>query len=103
MAELEIDPAHLPAYTKLLTEEIEASIANEAGVLMLYALAVKDEPTHIRVVEVYADESAYEAHLSAPHFLRYKASTAAMVRSLRLLETDPVILRSKPGQLGGRS
>jgi quinol monooxygenase YgiN len=98
IAELEIDGNHLSAYTELLAEEIEASVATEPGVLMLYALSVKDDPTHIRIVEVYADQVAYEAHLGAPHFLRYKVSTAAMVRSLRLVETDPILLRAKQGQ-----
>ena len=33
-----------------------------------------------------------------PHFLKYKTHTAGMVRSLRLLETDPVNLKAK-GQI----
>ncbi len=35
IAELEIDPQYLREYTALLSEEIEASIALEPGVLML--------------------------------------------------------------------
>lgn len=97
IAELEIDPAHLPAYRDLLKEEIEASQEAEPGVLMLYALAIKGSPTHLRIFEIYADQEAYEAHLSAPHFLKYKALTSGMVRSLRLIEADPVVLRAKAG------
>ncbi len=95
IAELEIDPAQLDSYKALLAEEIEASVKTEAGVLMLYALSVKDSPAHIRILEVYADRQAYEAHLRSPHFLKYKTATAAMVRSLRLVETDPILLRAK--------
>ena len=58
LAELEIDPARLDDYRALLKEEIEASVAAEPGVLMLYALAVRDSPTRIRIVEVYADQAA---------------------------------------------
>lgn len=95
MAELEIDPAQLEDYTALLREEIEASVRLEAGVLMLYALSVKGSPTHLRIIEVYADQGAYDAHLTSAHFLKYKRLTATMVRSLRLIETDPLILRAK--------
>lgn len=96
IAELEIEPDHLDTYSALLRAEIEASIEREPGVLMLYALAVKDEPAQLRIVEVYADQAAYESHLQTPHFLKYKAATAAMIRSLKLVETDPLILRARP-------
>ncbi len=95
IAELEIDPAQLNAYRGLVADQIEAAVNLEPGVLMLYALAIKDRPDHIRVVEVYADQAAYEAHLLAPHFLKYKSETTTMVRSLRLVETNPIILRAK--------
>jgi quinol monooxygenase YgiN len=96
LAELEIDPARLESYLASLSEEIEASIAGEPGVLMLYALSVKGHPSHIRILEVYADQMAYEAHLLSLHFLKYKSETSEMVLSLRLIETDPILLRRKP-------
>ena len=96
LAELEVDPAQLERYTAFLREEIEASIRLEPGVLTLYAVAVKGQPTHIRIFEMYADTSAYEAHLQTPHFQKYKTGTQGMVKSLNLLETDPVLLAAKP-------
>lgn len=95
IAELEIDPGQLDAYRSFVTEQINASISSEPGVLVLYAVAIKDRPDHIRVIEMYADQAAYEAHLVTPHFLKYKSGTKTMVRSLRLIETDPIILRAK--------
>jgi quinol monooxygenase YgiN len=70
MAELEIDPAQLGRYKALLAEEIDASVATEPGVLMLCAVSIKDGPEHIRILEVYADQEVYEAHLRSPHFLK---------------------------------
>ena len=95
LAELEIDPAQLDSYKAFLREEIETSIRVEPGVLNLYAVAVKGQPAHIRIFEMYADTAAYEAHLQTPHFLRYKIGTQGMVKSLRLLETEPVLLGAK--------
>jgi len=95
LAELEIDAAQLDSYKVFLREEIETSIRVEPGVLNLYAVAVKGQPGQIRIFEMYADTAAYEAHLQTAHFVKYKTGTQGMVKSLRLLETDPVLLRGK--------
>ncbi len=44
---------------------------------------------------VFAAMACYEAHLSTPHFPKYKTGTMAMIRSLRLLETEPIVLGRK--------
>ena len=95
IAELVIDPDRIDTYTAILSEEIEASVRLEPGVLFLFAVAVKGRPNELRVVEGYADQAAYEVHLTSPHFLDYKARTADLVTSLRLIETDPVMLKAK--------
>ncbi len=95
MAELEIDSSQLETYKAALKEEIDTSIRVEPGVLSLYAVALKDKPTHIRIFEVYADISAYKVHLETPHFKKYKSSTQDMVKSLKLIETDPIVLGAK--------
>jgi quinol monooxygenase YgiN len=95
IAELEIDPGQLPAYRHALKEEIAASIRVETGVLKLYAVSVKDQPNQIRILEVYRDQAAYESHLQTPHFKKYKAETLSMVKSLKLLETEPILLGEK--------
>lgn len=95
IAELEIEPNQLMAYKAALKEEIETSIRVEPGVLALYAVSVKDHPNQIRLFESYGSQAAYESHQQTAHFLKYKSSTKAMVKSLRLLETDPILLGSK--------
>lgn len=96
MAELEIDPGTLEAYRALLTEEIEASVALEDGALSLNAVSIRDHPNKIRILEVYTNREAYEAHLQTPHFLKYKTETSGMVTSLTLIDVDPIAMRSKP-------
>jgi quinol monooxygenase YgiN len=97
IAELEIDPAHLAAYKVLLMEEQEASVRLEPGVLMLHSVALAESPTSVRLLEVYADRRAYEAHIKSSHFLKYKTSTENMVKSLRLVDTHPILLCAKAG------
>jgi quinol monooxygenase YgiN len=95
IAELEIDPPQVDAYRAALKREIIKSIRVEPGVLRLYAVSVKGHPEQIRMFEMYASQGAYESHLQTPHFKEYKTSTQGMVKSLRLLATEPVLLGSK--------
>ncbi len=95
LAKLVIDSVHLDSYNKLLKEEIEASVKLEPGVLTLYAVAEKNRPTHITILEIYADEEAYKSHIETPHFLKYKNGTKNMVKGLELVETIPLIPEMK--------
>ena len=91
LAKLVIDSVQLEKYKASLKEEIEASVRLEPGVLTLYAVAEKNKPTHITILEIYADTDAYKAHLQTPHFIKYKNETKEMVKSLELVETIPLV------------
>jgi len=91
LANLVIDSSQLGAYTVALREEIETSIRLEPGVLTLYAVAEKNKPSHITILEIYADSVAYKAHLQTPHFIKYKSLTKNMVRSIELVETVAIV------------
>ncbi len=95
LAELEINPAQLNDYKVALREEIETSIRVEPGVLTLYAVSVKGHPDQIRLFETYRNAAAYQAHLESAHFKRYKARTQGMVKSLTLVEMEPILLDVK--------
>jgi quinol monooxygenase YgiN len=95
IAELEIDPDQVDAYKAALKEEINASIRTEPGVLTLFAVSIKGHPEQIRLFETYRDAASYQAHVQSPHFKKYKEETRQMVKSLTLLETDPILLGSK--------
>jgi len=91
LAKLVIDSSQLESYKAALKEEIEASLRLEPGVITLYAVAEKDRPTHITILEIYADTLAYQSHLQTPHFIKYKNGTKEMVRSLELIEAVPIV------------
>jgi len=91
LAKLVIDSTQLENYRAFLKEEIETSVRVEPGVLTLFAVAEKDKPTHITILEIYADSTAYKAHLKTPHFIKYKTGTNKMVKSLELVETIPIV------------
>ena len=91
LAKLVIDSIQLEKYKASLKEEIEASVQLEPGVLTLYAVVEKNKPTHITILEIYADTVAYKLHLQTPHFIKYKNGTKDMVKSLELVETVPLV------------
>lgn len=90
-AKLEIDSSKLEEYKAFLKEGIESSIHNEPGVLTMYAVQEEADPTKITVLEIYANEAAYQSHLATAHFQKYKTGTLEMVKSLDLIDLDPIV------------
>ena len=95
VAEIDVDPDQLEAFTSAVKEEMDESVRVEPGVLAIYAVAEKDAPSRLRFFEIYADEAAYDAHLHSLHFQKYRAITEPMIRSRALIETVPIQLSSK--------
>jgi len=91
LAKLVIDSAQLDSYKSALKEEIETSLHLEPGVITLYAISEKHNPTHITIIEIYADENAYKSHIQTPHFIKYKTGTKKMVVALELIEATPIV------------
>lgn len=96
LAKLTIEATQLERYQTILKEHIETALRVEPGVLTLYAVADKNDPTQITVFEIYADEQAYTSHLQMPHFKKYKSTTKDMVKSLTLIDTVPIAVNEKP-------
>lgn len=88
IAEIEIDSTYLEAYKAILQEESKASVQSEPGVIVIFPMFQKDHPNQIRILEIYANKEAYEAHLKTPHFLKYKSSTLQMVKQLKLVDME---------------
>lgn len=92
VAELDIDPAQLEGFRAAIREGIETAVRLEPGVLVLYAVAEKDNPARIHVFEVYVDAKAYATHLETPHFRKFRDTTDRMVVSRKLLDAVPIAL-----------
>jgi len=91
LSKITVNADHLPAYRVALAEEVRASMELEPGVLSLYAVFDKDDPTRLTILEIYASRQAYEQHVKSPHFLKYKNGTLHMVKSLELVDVDPLL------------
>ena len=71
------------------------SVRVEPGCLVLYAVSEKENPSRVRVFEIYRDVDAYNAHIQTPHFKKFLAMTDNMVKSRKLIDTVPISLAAK--------
>ena len=90
ISEIGIDPKYLKDYKAILKEEAEASVKLEPGVIAIFPMVEKEKPTEVRILEIYASQKAYQAHLKTPHFQKYKTTTLKMVKSLRLVDMTAI-------------
>lgn len=96
ISEIEIDSNYLEEYKSILKEEARASVALEPGVISIYPMYQKENPTQIRILEIYANKEAYEKHLKTAHFLKYKTTTLNMVKSLKLINMEAIDPQTMP-------
>ena len=90
ISEIGIKPEYLDEYLSILKEESKASVELESGVISIYPMYQKNNPTEIRILEIYANKKAYESHLETPHFKHYKTTTLKMVNSLKLIDMNAI-------------
>jgi predicted TIM-barrel fold metal-dependent hydrolase/quinol monooxygenase YgiN len=91
LAEIEVVPEYLEAYLAYAKEVGMTSVKVEPGVLTLFSMQTKEDPCKIYILEIYADQEAYQSHLQTAHFKKYKEGTAQMVKSLKLIDTKPMV------------
>lgn len=96
LSEIELDPVHLDEYKAILKEESAASVKLEPGVIAIFPMYQKENPTSVRILEMYADKAAYEQHVKTPHFQKYKTTTLNMVKSLKLVDMESIDAATMP-------
>ena len=90
IAEIEVYPDYLEEYLSFANEVDRLSVEREPGVVCLFPMQSAEDSTQIRILEIYASESAYQQHLKTDHFQKYKQGTMHMVKSLRLPSMTPL-------------
>lgn len=96
ISEIQIVAEHLDEYKAILTEEAAASVRLEPGVISIFPMFQRENPTEVRILEIYASRAAYESHIRSPHFEKYKTSTLLMVRSLKLVDMETLAPATMP-------
>jgi hypothetical protein len=96
IAEIEVNDGYLEEYLAAAHNVGTKSVESEEGVICIFPMQVKDSPNTIRILEIYRNDAAYQAHLQTPHFLEYKQGTLHMVKSLQLVATEPLAPEAMP-------
>ena len=94
-AELETHPAKEAAFRQAASENMAATVL-EPGVIAIHSAAEKGNPGRIRVLEIYRDHAAYQAHLQSPHFKRFAQASQSGLVARRVYDTEPIALGARP-------
>ena len=90
LSKIQVKPAYLDEYMKYAVEVGTISLLTEPGVLTMYAVADKENPCNITILETYSSQEAYKKHIASEHFQKYKQGTLHMVDSLVLDDVTPL-------------
>lgn len=90
IAEIEVHPEYLEDYLKAAKDVGAESVKQEPGVICIFPMQLKENCCQFRIIEIYRSQTAYENHLKTPHFQTYKQGTLQMVKSLKLLDQEPL-------------
>jgi quinol monooxygenase YgiN len=97
LAKIKVDPLQLDKYNAALKEQMTTAVRVEPGVLTYYAVADKNDPSQITILEIYADTAAYKSHIETIHFKKYKETVKDMVKALELTDVNLIGSAKKEG------
>lgn len=66
--ELGVAQGKTAKYDQVAEHNIGTSIANEKGTLAMYSVKQQDNPEMAYMVEIYADDAAYQIHRNSPQY-----------------------------------
>ena len=86
-------------YNEVGANNLMTSIKTEPGTLAMYGTHVPDDPKTCYVFEVYADDDAYNAHISSEHFKAFGVMAGKAIVDRAVYQLVPQLLVEKPEML----
>jgi quinol monooxygenase YgiN len=80
----------------VIADENVTATRSDPGDIACHTFALKDNPAHIRVFEIYTDQAAYAAHAETPHLKKFRAAIQRMVESVKLIDVTALSPGDKP-------
>lgn len=59
-------------FVEAMLDDAKGSVNDEPGCLRFDVIQDASDPNRIWLYEVYVDEAAFQAHLQAPHFIKWR-------------------------------
>lgn len=94
---VDVKPEFSQAFKQVVLPEMAQSLNVEEGVLAMYAAIDKEKSNRWYFYEIYASQTAYEAHRNTPHFKDYLKQTADMTSYKESVAVIPDLLLNKGG------
>lgn len=82
LSKIEVYPQWLDEYMQYAMEVGTVSLQTEPGVLTMYAVADKDNPCNVTILETYSSQDAYRKHIASSHFQKYKQGRSTWSKAL---------------------
>lgn len=79
VVEFQLKPGCMSQFMPLMLENAAASRGDEPGCRRFDVLTTDADADHILLYEIYDDEAAFEAHLQAPHFIKFRDAVKPLV------------------------
>ena len=90
MTIVEVKPENLEDFKALIKQEMTRAVADEAGVLGLFATAEQGEKNYrFHTMEIYTDEDAHKKYLSSDKYQEYRKRADKMLSSRKVFENYP--------------
>ena len=77
IAPIQVQEGHKEAFLEAVVEDARSSVNHEPGCLRFDVIQDANDPNRIWLYEVYKDEAAFQAHLQAPHLIKFRETTQA--------------------------
>ena len=90
----DVKPANLDEFKALTAQEYSRAVADEAGVMGMFATSERGERNHvIHIMEIYADESAYNTYINSEKYKEYRKKADTMTESRKDFESLPANIK----------
>lgn len=73
---IQIQPEHRDEFLASMLDDARGSVNDEPGCYRFDVLQDPNDPNKIYLYEIYRDRAAFDAHLQAPHFTRWRDTVA---------------------------
>ena len=92
---LESTPGNMKAMGEIAAKTVGPQAAQEAGTYMLYGGVDESNRDVMRLLEIYEGYEAYRIHSTSEAFQDYRAARFPILKSLRILEVNGIVLEQK--------
>ena len=72
VAPIQIKEGHREAFIEAMLDDAKGSVRDEPDCLRFDVIQDGSDPNRIWLYEIYVDEAAFQAHLQAPHFIKWR-------------------------------